>query len=175
MQILTERLRLRPVQPADRDALHRMEQDPEVMRYLNGGVPTPLVPADPQSSAYLMPRGAEPEVMAVIERDTGTLAGWIALFVEGEEAELGYRFYRSAWGQGYATEAAKAVISDAFARRDVTRIVALTMAVNTNSRRVMEKLGMRHAETCFPNFSEPIPGAEHGEVKYVLERKRRLS
>ena len=173
--ILTPRLQLRPVQCDDRDELHRMEQDPDVMRHLNGGVPTPLEPVDPDASPFLMPRGSEPEVWAVVERESGTLTGWVALFVDsgtnGDDstAELGYRFFRAFWGRGYATEAARAVISDAFLRAGVVRITALTMAVNTRSRRVMERLGMRHTETRAVEWSDPLPGAGEGEVEYVLE------
>jgi RimJ/RimL family protein N-acetyltransferase len=171
MLILTPRLQLRPVQPADRDDLHRLEQDAEVMRYLNGGVPTPLEPVDPDASPYLMPRGSELEVWAVIARESGSLAGWAALFVDDDgTGELGYRFFRAFWGRGYATEAAGAVISDAFSRKEVVRIKALTMAVNTRSRRVMEKLGMRHTGTRFVNWSDTLPGVEDGEVEYILER-----
>lgn len=172
MIVLTPRLQLRPVQPTDRDELHRMEQDPEVMRYLNGGVPTPLHPVDPDAVSFLMPRGSEPEVWAVVEHKSGALAGWVALFVDDGIAELGYRFFRDFWGRGYATEAARAVISDAFERVGVVRIKALTMAVNTRSRRVMEKLAMRHAETRLVDRSDPLPGAEDSEVEYVLERDR---
>ena len=170
MLILTPRLQLRPAQRADRDELHRLEQDPEVMRYLNGGVPTPLEPVDPDAVSFLMPRGGEPEVWAVVERESGSLAGWVALFVDDGTGELGYRFFRAFWGRGYATEAARAVISDAFERVGVVRIKALTMAVNTRSRRVMERLAMRHTETRIVDWSDPLPGIEEGEVEYVLER-----
>ena len=170
-QILTPRLLLRPLQPADRDDMHRMEQDPVVMLHLNGGLPTPLEPVDPDSSPYLMPRGGEPEVRAVVVREDGAVAGWVGLFLDGETAEIGYRFFRRHWARGYATEAASAVIADAFERLGVVRIKALTMAVNTSSRRVMEKLGMRHTQTHFVEWSNPLPGAEQGEVEYVLERQ----
>jgi len=157
------------VQPADRDELHRLEQDAEVMRYLNGGIPTPLEPVDPRSSPYLMPRGSEREVWAVLERESGSLAGWVALFIDNGTGELGYRFFRAFWGRGYATEAARAIITDAFAREGVLSIKALTMAANTRSRRVMDKLGMRHSATHFVSWSDPLPGVEDGEVEYVLD------
>jgi RimJ/RimL family protein N-acetyltransferase len=169
--ILTARLLLRPVQPSDRDELHCLEQDPEVMRHLNGGAPTPLEPINPGTSPYLMPRGGEREVWAVVLRDSQTLVGWAALFVDDDgTGELGYRFFRTYWGRGYATEAAKGIISDAFTRVGVVRIKAVTMAVNTRSRRVMEKLGMWHAETRFVDSPDPLPGVEQGEVEYVIER-----
>lgn len=146
------------------------------MRYLNAGAPTPLEPVDANAASYLMPRGNEPEVWAVVARENGSLAGWVALFVDDgtdvddRTGELGYRFFRGFWGQGYATEAAKAVISDAFLRVGVMRIKGLTMAVNTRSRRVMEKLGMRHTETRSIDWPDPFPGVEEGEVEYILER-----
>lgn len=173
MSILTTlRLQLRPVQLTDRDDLHRLEQDPEVMRYLNGGVPTPLEPTDPDSSPYLMPRGSEREVWAAVERESGSFTGWVALFLDGETGELGYRFCRAFWGRGYAIEAAGAVVSDTFSRGGVMRIKAVTMAVNTRSRSVMEKLGMRHTQTYRVDWKDPLPGAEQGEVEYVIERHR---
>ena len=61
-------------------------------------------------------------------------------------------------------------MSDAFERVGVVRITALTMAVNTRSRRVMERLGMRRTETHSVEWSDPLPGAGEGEVEYVLER-----
>jgi RimJ/RimL family protein N-acetyltransferase len=171
MEILTRRLRLRPVQPPDRDDLYRLEQDPDVMRYLNGGRPTPLVPVKPEASPYLMPRGFEPEVRAVIAREGGAFMGWVALFVDQDAGELGYRLGRAYWGQGLATEAGQALIDDGFSRLGLARIKAVTMAVNTQSRRVMEKLGLQRVRTYTPIFSDPVPGAEHGEVEYVLERR----
>ena len=140
------------------------------MRYLNGGVSTPLEPANPRASPYLMPRGSEPEVWAIVKRETGSFVGWVALFIDGDTAEIGYRLCRVCWGQGYATEAARAIVADAFERIDVQYIKAMTMAVNTPSRRVMEKLGMRHTQTRHLDWSAPLPGVEEGEVEYVLER-----
>jgi RimJ/RimL family protein N-acetyltransferase len=170
MQILTPRLLLRLVEPADQDDLHRLEQDPEVMRHLNGGMPTPLEPDDPDASPYRMPRGGEPDVWAVALRNAGSLVGWVALHVDDKVGEIGYRFFRSAWGQGYATEAARAIMSAAFEQFGLEHIIAQTMAVNARSRRVMERLGMQHAETRFIDGPVVLPGAEHGDVIYVLER-----
>ena len=169
--LTTPRLQLRPVQPADRGDLHRLEQDPEVMRYLNGGLPTPLEPVDPDASPYLMPRGSEQGVWVVVERESGTFTGWVAIFVDGETAELGYRFCRAFWGRGYAVEATRAVVSDTFSRVGVKRIKAVTMAVNGRSRRVMEKLEMHHTRTYLVDWTEPLPGAEQGEVEYVIDRQ----
>lgn len=169
----TSRLSLRPVTPADRADLVALEADPEVMRHLNGGRPVPE--AGLTDSDFLTPRGAEPEVLAVHERTTGQFVGWFALFDDGlldgiKTAELGYRLRRAAWGQGFATEGARALVGEAFGYWGFDRVRAQTLAVNTGSRRVMEKAGFRHVETVFPNFPEPIDGAEQGEVVYEIWR-----
>ncbi|HWF78524.1 MAG TPA: GNAT family N-acetyltransferase, partial [Caulobacteraceae bacterium] len=112
MEIETPRLLLRPTIAADLKDLHGLEQDPEVMRYLNGGRPTPLEPdAD---RGFLMPRGCDVGVWTVIERATGGFLGWVSVVPEADGGELGYRFRREHWGRGFATEAAGAVIADAF-------------------------------------------------------------
>ncbi len=169
-QLLTPRMTLRPVTPADRDDLVRLEADPEVMLYLNGGLMTPeqgLSDVD-----YLTPRGTEPEVMAAHQRTTGEFLGWFALFdeghIEGERtAELGYRLQRCAWGQGYATEGAHALVSHAFSV-GVTCVLAKTAVLNVASRRVLEKAGFHLAGQVTSNLSErPIDGAQD-EVVYVI-------
>ena len=64
-----------------------------------------------------------------------------------ETAELGYRLRREAWGQGYATEGSQALLDHAFHTLGLPRVWAVTMAVNTGSRAVMSRLGMRHVRT----------------------------
>jgi RimJ/RimL family protein N-acetyltransferase len=49
-------------------------------------------------------------------------------------------------------------------------VVATTMTVNTGSRRVLEKAGLRHTRTFHVDWPDPIPGAEHGDVVYELTR-----
>jgi RimJ/RimL family protein N-acetyltransferase len=169
-EIITPRLLLRPATGADRMDLHRLEQDPDVMRYLNGGRPTPLEPD--ANEAFLMPRGHADGLWVVVEPQTGAFLGWVSLRLQGEAGDLGYRFRRDAWGRGYATEAASAVLADAFERRGLSRITAQTMAVNLASRRLMERLGMRHERTFFVDFPDALPGSEHGEVEYAMTRER---
>lgn len=129
----TTRLAIRPVTPADRDDLVSLEANPEVMRYLNGGRPVPeegLTDSD-----FLTPRGTEAEVLAAHESATGRFVGWFGIFDEGvrkglHTAELGYRLSRWAWGQGFATEGAKALIATAFDQWDFDCVRAQTMTVN---------------------------------------------
>jgi RimJ/RimL family protein N-acetyltransferase len=172
-RLTTPRLTLRPVRPADRADLVALEADPEVMRYLNGGRPVPE--AGLPEGDFLTPRGTEPEVLAAHECTSGRFIGWFALFDDGLRdgiltAELGYRLRREAWGRGYATEGAKALVDQALGPLGFGCVRAQTMAVNLGSRRVLDNLGMRPVETVFPRFPLPVPGDELGEVIYEIHR-----
>jgi RimJ/RimL family protein N-acetyltransferase len=105
---------------------------------------------------------------------TGQFLGWFHLRPpEGapvDEPELGYRLRRSAWGQGYATEGSRALIHKAFSELGARRVFAETMAVNSASRRVMEKAGLRLVRTFRRPWPDPIEGDEHGEVEYALSK-----
>lgn len=87
------------------------------------------------------------------------------------EAELGYRLRPEFWGRGLATEIGAALIDHGFSTVGLRTILAQTMAVNSGSRAVMAKLGMRHIRTfTWEGPEQPIPGIEHGEVEYRLDR-----
>jgi RimJ/RimL family protein N-acetyltransferase len=119
---------------------------------------------------YMTPRGTEPEVMAAHEHDTGAFIGWFGFFDEGDGvAELGYRLARAFWGKGYATEGVRALVAMAFAT-GFTVVRAETMAVNAGSRRVMEKAGMQYVRTYFGVYSDPVEGADQGDVIYEVRR-----
>jgi RimJ/RimL family protein N-acetyltransferase len=62
------------------------------------------------------------------------------------------------------------LIDKAFTDLDVERVVADTMAVNTKSRRVMVKSGLRFVRVFHVHFDDPLPGTEHGEVEYAVDR-----
>jgi RimJ/RimL family protein N-acetyltransferase len=166
-ELLTERLLLRPVTPADAEDLYSLERDPEVMRYLNGGRPTPRHPPPDHRQLYRMPRGAEDDVWAALGRRDGRFLGWFALGCgKGGVGSLGYRLHRAAWGQGLGLEGAAALVDHGFRILRLSAIHADTMTVNRLSRRIMEKLGMRHLRTYREPYDEPIPGCEEGEVEY---------
>ena len=98
---------------------------------------------------------------------------WSASSFEGrpEISGIGYRLRATGWGRGLATEGAEAMIRQAFSCRDVDRVVASTMAANTGSRRVLEKLGMtQNASWAAPQDRQHIPGWKLGEVAYELTR-----
>ena len=158
MEILleTERLLLRPLLDSDAEAVMRLQDDPEVMRFLD---PSPL------------PRFYTGGFYAALEKETGRFIGWFALEPRGEdEYEIGYRLHSWAWGHGYATEGSLALLDTGFREWGAKRVYAETMAVNTRSRRVMEKIGLKHVRTFQVDWPDPLPGSERGEVEYALTR-----
>ena len=171
----TDRLVLRRFTGNDRELLVELDGDPAVMRYLTGGRITPRLRVETAMlPAILRDYDRHPGfgAFATHTRADGEFIGWCMLVPEDGgrpgEAELGYRLRKAAWGKGYAAEGSRALIELGFTRRGLTRIFAETMAVNTRSRRVMEKVGLRYELTYFPPFA-PIEGFEHGEVRYVLD------
>jgi RimJ/RimL family protein N-acetyltransferase len=85
--------------------------------------------------------------------------------------DLGYRFLRRFWRKGLASEASLALLAHAFDTIGQRRVIAQTMAVNSASRGVMEKVGMRYVRTFHAHFDDPLPGTEQGEVEYEMTRE----
>ena len=164
------RLTLSPNTPADSADFMAMVRDPQVMRFLNGGHAVDLADPDP-NAPFLMPRGTDTHVWTARRQDRA-FVGWFCLRPDSPAAaELGYRLRRSDWGQGLASEGARALIDWGFATAGYDRIYSQTMAVNQASRRVMEKIGLTYARTFHPDAA-PIPGSEEGEVEYALTRSQ---
>jgi len=184
----TDRLAFRRFTPDDVDLLVELDADPAVMRYLSGGSSTP-----PQVvRSVILPRvlssydaGAGFGVWAAVERSSGTFVGWISLTTAGDpgarEARLGFRLRRAAWGKGYATEGASALVRRGFTTLGLERITASTYEHNRASRRVMEKVGMRLVHQFRPTpealrqHAMVDPAAftdvwEGDEVVYAIER-----
>jgi RimJ/RimL family protein N-acetyltransferase len=82
---------------------------------------------------------------AIVERDSGELVGacGIRITLRFAHAEMGYWIAEHAWGRGYATEAAGAVLRYAFTQRGLHRVFAHHLTRNPSSGRVLQKLGMR--------------------------------
>jgi RimJ/RimL family protein N-acetyltransferase len=173
----TPRLALRQFTEDDVDNLFDLNSDPEVMRYLTGGKPTPReVIRDEVIPFHLTvyDRFDRLGTWAAESTATGEFLGWFhfrpGLGTDITNVDLGYRLRRSAWDKGYATEGSRALISMGFADLGVKRVFGHTMTVNTASRRVMEKCGLTLVRTTPYDGTGPIEGAEHGEVEYALTR-----
>jgi RimJ/RimL family protein N-acetyltransferase len=173
----TERLLLRQFTPDDADLLVELDSDPRVMRYITGGIPTSRSEIeDDYLPAFLAYYRRYPGYgfWAAQEKTKGEFLGWFH-FRPGpndpqNQPELGYRLHRTAWGKGHATEGSRALIGKGFTEFGVQRVVASTMAVNTASRRVMEKSGMRLVRSFVADWPVSIPGDEHGDVEYAITR-----
>ena len=173
----TERLLLRRFTESDVANLHDLDGDPEVMRFINDGKPTPRDVIREETLPRFLRAYERLEgfgVWATIERSTGEFVGWFEFYPRKdagpEEVELGYRLRRSAWGKGYATEGSRTLIRKGFTELGVRRVVAETMAVNTASRRVMEKAGLMYVRTFHQEWPERIEGEEQGDVEYALTK-----
>jgi RimJ/RimL family protein N-acetyltransferase len=105
---------------------------------------------------------------------SGELIGFTGMDLATYEAhfapavEIGWRLASSAWGHGYATEAALAVLAFGFEELECREIVACTVPANRRSRAVMERLGMTHDPR--ENFEHPEIAAGHPLSRHVLYR-----
>jgi [ribosomal protein S5]-alanine N-acetyltransferase len=150
VELTTPRLHLRPFTLADQEAIHVVYADPEVMRYVGHGAHRTLAETANALRIYgdvLAQRGYS--FLAVTERESGRLIGDGGLHPMGgvgPDVELGYTLARSAWGRGYATELAQALVDYAFTVLRVPRVVAQVEPANTASRHVLAKLGMTERE-----------------------------
>jgi ribosomal-protein-alanine N-acetyltransferase len=144
LRIVTDRLELRPYAVDDVPVIHAvLYGDAEAMRLIGGAVD--LEEARRRIEVYIShQRSAGYAFWAVVERATGALAGEAGLIPfggEGPDVELGYAFGRAFWGRGLATEAARAVLAEAFGPLGLKRVVAVTKPANLGSQRVLAKLG----------------------------------
>jgi RimJ/RimL family protein N-acetyltransferase len=105
---------------------------------------------------------------------TGEFLGWFHFRPDRDgditNVDLGYRLRRPAWNKGYATEGSRALIDMGFIDLGVERVFGHAMTVNTASRRVMEKCGLRLIRTTAHHGPDVIEGSEHGEVEYALTK-----
>jgi RimJ/RimL family protein N-acetyltransferase len=174
--LTTTRLRLEPLTAAHADAVSALDGDPEVMRFITGRARPPHeVLADwvPMMTRDVGPDGALGYWVGSTIAAEPAFVGWWCLTPDPEvpaAAELGYRLRREAWGHGYAAEGATALLGHGFDTVGLDHVWAQTMAVNTRSRSVLTRIGLRLERTWVGEWNEPIPGWEQGEVGYGLRR-----
>lgn len=175
-ELRTARLLLRGWRPDDRAPFADLNGDPRVTEFLGRM-------RDRAASDELVDRIQEHwarhgfGLWAVERGDDGAFLGFTGLSSPPFEAsftpavEVGWRFGHHAWGQGYATEAAEAALGFGFERLGLDEIVSFTTVANARSRRVMERLGMRHDAR--EDFDHPRLEAGHPLRPHVLYRLRR--
>ncbi|MDT5042734.1 MAG: [ribosomal protein S5]-alanine N-acetyltransferase [Actinoplanes sp.] len=148
MELETPRLLLREFRPDDRPAVHSFAADPLVTRYTAWGPLTAEETAAELRASAAVAREL-PRVryaLAVTDRSTGAVLGSIELRVTStrhRRGSLDFAFGRSAWGRGYATEAAVALVGFGFGELGLRKITATCSPENAASSRVLTKIGMR--------------------------------
>jgi [ribosomal protein S5]-alanine N-acetyltransferase len=147
MILTTPRLKLRPVEEGDYPALREMFTDPLTQRYERDD----LSEAHARKSFDLMIKDRDDPAQTrlrwmILVLPGETTRGWLHLDLLNEgarEYEIGWLVQRDYWGQGIASEAARAVLNFAFDRLHAHRVVAFCHAQNAASQKVMLKLGMQ--------------------------------
>ncbi|CAB4642866.1 MAG: GNAT family N-acetyltransferase [Actinobacteria bacterium] len=145
-RLTTERLILRRWTDADRAPFAEMNANPEVMRYF----PNVMTEQETDSMVDRIEQGFENNGFGLwaVEID-GRFAGLTGLnrttfeTPMGPHVEIGWRFARWAWGQGYATEAAQCVLDAAFTDLGLSEVYSFTTETNLPSERVMQRIGMK--------------------------------
>lgn len=172
----SKRLRLRRFTLEDVDLLTELDSDPEVMRFINGGMPTPRE----EYERVILPRviatyetGPYRGTFAAEEVGTDGVARFVGWFHMKDayhwpgEVELGYRLRRAAWGRGLATEGAVELIRHALEDLGEPVVVAATTLANVGSQAVMRKAGMVFEREFVENRWQ---GEDKRSVKYVARR-----
>lgn len=156
-ELRTERLLLRSWRDDDLQPWAALNADPEVREFF----PEVLTAEQSRGSADAFQADLDARGWgwwALEVRDTGKFIGMAGLDpVEDDMAftgvEAGWRLARSAWGRGYATEAARAVLRYGFESLALPEILAITTATNLRSQAVMRRLGMTYDATL--DFDDP--------------------
>jgi RimJ/RimL family protein N-acetyltransferase len=174
VELITERLRLRPVGAGDIEALAALGADDRVMATFGGAT------TREKSSEWLERVLLHWRVYGfgrfIVERD-GVFVGVLGLSRTDYDAgivpgvEIAWRLAFEHWGKGYATEAARTVLRDGFERLALGEIVGVTAQDNWRSRRVMDRLGMLHSPgDTFEHPLVPVGDPRRTHVLYRLSR-----
>ncbi len=175
VELRTLRLLLRPWRDEDMDAYAALNADSRVTAHF----PWPITREESDAGAgriraHFAEHGFGFWAVEVpgVEPFVGFVGlGWVTWSAPFTPCvEIGWRLAPAVWGQGYATEGARAVVRFAFGGLALREIVALTAPANLRSRRVMEKLGMTHDPA--DDFDHPRIPAGNPVRRHVLYRLR---
>jgi ribosomal-protein-alanine N-acetyltransferase len=177
-ELHTPRLLLRAWRDDDGQPFARLNADPRVMEHF----PATLTAAESDAlveriGAHFAAHGFG--LWAVEIPGVTPFAGFVGLSVPAFDAhftpcvEIGWRLGTEHWGRGYASEGARAALEFAFRSVGLFEVVSFTVPANLRSRRVMERLGMRHSPA--DDFDHPQLPAEHRLRRHVLYRLSRAA
>lgn len=146
MKIETPRLILRMWEERDRAPFAAMNSHPDVMRDLGG--PITRAASDEKFDRFAAGFARDGVSRWVVESRDGRFLGYTGIVFRaqhtplGSHHEIGWRLVRDAWCHGYATEAAKAALADAFGRVKLTEVLSYTAPDNLRSQAVMARAGL---------------------------------
>ncbi|MEV6282179.1 GNAT family N-acetyltransferase [Kribbella sp. NPDC051770] len=172
-ELSTERLLLRGWTDADKEPFAALNADPAVMEHF----PATMAPEDSYAMVDRMTRQMDEwgfGLWAAEVRETGRFIGFIGLSRPSFDAhfmpavEIGWRLSKDAWGNGYATEGARAALAHGFGSAGLDEIVSFTATTNLPSQRVMQRIGMTHDEP--GDFDHPRLPDGHRLQRHVLYR-----
>ncbi len=146
LPLLTPRLRLRALREDDLDQLHSLYSDPRVAAFIGAHTRAEVEQELHFDIDHQASHGWS--LWALEERSSGRFLGDCGLRpleMRGPEVELGYDLHPDMWGQGLATEAARATVEVGLGALAIERIVAVVKARHTASRRVLQKAGLVQA------------------------------
>jgi len=155
--IVTERLILREIVPADVDGLFGLDSDPEVHRYL-GNKTIDSKDKIVEMIEFLRKQYADNGIgrWAIIDKNTNEFIGWTGLkFVTDltnnhkNFYDIGYRLIPKYWGRGIATESAVAVLDYAFNTMKLEEVFASASCENAGSNRILQNIGLKFIETYY--------------------------
>jgi RimJ/RimL family protein N-acetyltransferase len=169
--IHTPRLVLRPWRGEDREPFAALNADPVVMEHFPSTLTRDESDVFADSiAAHLDEHGWGTYAVEII--DEPAFIGYVGLAAPDwlGATEVRWRLAREHWGNGFATEGARAAIDDGFARLGLDEIVAITVPANERSRSVMRKLGMTHDPS--DDFDHPYLPEGHALRRHVKYRIR---
>ena len=169
----TERLTLRAWRVADREPFARMNADPRVMEFM----PARLSREESNQLLDRIEKHWQQKGFGLYAAELGadhSFIGYLGLAVPSFQArftpcvEIGWRLCAAHWGQGLATEGARAVVRHAFEVLQLDSLLSFTVPANARSRRVMEKLGMTRDPG--DDFEHPNLPEGHALRRHMLYR-----
>lgn len=142
----TGRLILRELTTDDANDFYRLNSDPEVMRYTGDDPFATPEEAEKMLRNYDQYRKYGIGRWAVLEKERNSFIGFCGLkySADVDEYDIGFRFFKTEWNKGYATEAARACIDYAFNELSLNMIVGRAMKVNEASIKVLTKIGLSY-------------------------------
>ncbi len=147
----TERLVLKPLKAEHLEDFVDLDSDPEVMRYLTGGAPQSREHYENRVPELLKYMAENPGLglWPTYLKTTNEFIGWYILrhMPDNGEVEVGFRIKRKFWGQGYSTEAGKALVEHGFETVGLKRIAAIVDPDNLASQSVIKKIGLKEKGT----------------------------